>query len=120
MSGLHYEKCCKYNGENGLDNSPYYRSTLALAKREQERCEAVFNNVYNLRFASFTQCSFHSPFLLRGKVYEGINQAFDELRRRRPELCLSANHPRTLWLNELKSSEPRADDSVLAGFVVYK
>lgn len=120
MSGLHYEKCCKFNGENGLENSPYYRSTQALARREQDRCGAVFGDAYDLRFAGFTQCVFHSPFPLRGVVYEGLGQAFDALRARRPELCLSANHPRQLWVEDLKSSETRPDGSVLAGFVVYK
>ncbi len=120
-NGLHHENCRRYNGENPLSLSPYYTSTLALARRERERCEHVFNGTYNLRFASFTQCVFHSPFVLRGVVYEkGLGQAFDALRRSRPELCLSADHPRTLWTEEIRSSAPRPDGSVLAGFVVYK
>lgn len=103
-----------------MDNSPYYRSTLTLARAARERCEKVFNDFYSLRFQSFTQCAFHSPIRLGGVVHEGLCQAFEHLRLTRPDLCLSANHPRSLWLEEIKSSAPREDGSVLAGFVVYK
>ncbi len=42
------------------------------------------------------------------------------MRLARPELCLSADHPKSLWVEELSSQKPRPDSSVLAGFVCYK
>jgi len=120
MRGLHHSKCCKFDGDNNMEHSPYYRSTQTLARLAKQRCEEVFNEFYNLRFANFTQCVFHSPFPLGGVVHENLGRAFDHLRRSRPDLCLSANHPKSIWLEEIKSSCPRDDGSVLAGFVVYK
>jgi len=120
VPGLHHTNCPRNNGSNDLELSPYYQDTLEAAERNKARCHEVFGQDYELRFLAFSQCVFHSPFPALGRKHRNANEAFEALRTGRPEMCLSAAHKPTLWLDELKSSLPRADGSVLAGFVVFK
>ena len=118
---LHAEDCKFYEGDNGFFNSPRYQLTMAAFERHRKYCEAVFSSRYELRFLQTTDCAFHSPYATAaGRTYANMKLALAGVRRRRPELCISAPHPSRMTVTEALSGAERADGSTLTGFAVIK
>jgi len=120
-SGRHHKTCARHTEENDMEHSPFYRATLAAAERNKETCHKLFTEWYSLRFISSTECAFHSSYQLHdGRRFANIADAFANIRREKPELCLSADHKPTLWLDDVMTRGRREESSNLAGFVVFK